>query len=393
MASIDTQSYIPYGRQDISEDDVQTVVNILQSDWLTQGPAIEQFERAVAEYCGTRYAVAVNSATSALHLACRAAGVGNGDIVWTSPNTFVASANCALYCGATVDFVDIDPATYNLDVNALAKKLDAAKVSGHLPKAIIPVHFAGQSCDMQAIRKLTEQYGCILIEDASHAIGGTYQNKPIGSCNYSEMTVFSFHPVKIITTGEGGMVLTNREDLYQKLTLLRSHGITRDESRMEGSSQGPWYYQQVDLGYNYRITDIQAGLGHSQMKRLDAFVNRRWELAAHYNMLLEGLPVVLPWQNPANHSSFHLYPIQLKLEEIHRSRREVFESLRAQGIGVNVHYIPVHTQPYYRKLGFKPGDFPNAEAYYERAISLPLYYSLSNTDQDRVVTALKNAIA
>jgi UDP-4-amino-4,6-dideoxy-N-acetyl-beta-L-altrosamine transaminase len=354
---------------------------------------IEQFEQAVSAYCGAQYAVAVNSATSALHLACLAAGVQPGDRVWTSPNTFVASANCALCCGAKVDFVDIDPTTYNLSIEALSRKLEQAVTDNCLPKVVIPVHFAGQSCDMEPLRNLAERYRFQIIEDASHAIGGTYQGFKVGSCRFSDMTVFSFHPVKIITTGEGGMILTNRDELHKKLTLLRSHGITRDENLMTGASEGPWYYQQVDLGYNYRITDIQAGLGLSQMQRLDGFVERRRQLASRYDELLRGFPLILPWQAPETRSSFHLYPVQLRTETVKRSRCEVFESLRAQGIGVNVHYIPVHTQPYYQNLGFTPGNFPESETYYARAISLPLYYDLSEATQDRVVAALGTALS
>jgi UDP-4-amino-4,6-dideoxy-N-acetyl-beta-L-altrosamine transaminase len=388
-----TAAFIPYGRQNINDADIEAVIRTLKSDWITQGPTIDVFEKAIAAYCGTRYAVAVNSATSALHIACLAAELKPGDILWTSPNTFVASANCALYCGAKVDFVDIDPQTYNLSVTALAQKLHQASMQGTLPKVVIPVHFAGQSCEMQQMHALSQQYGFQLIEDASHAIGAQYQQQPVGNCAFSEMTVFSFHPVKIITTGEGGMVLTNREDLYQSLLRLRSHGITRDDAFMNGPSDGPWYYQQVDLGFNYRLTDIQAALGLSQMSRLDAFVERRRSLAARYDALLERLPIIRPWQSPDTQSSFHLYPIQLKLEEMKPNRRQVFDALRAQQIGVNVHYIPVHTQPYYRKLGFNRGDLPNAERYYARAISLPLYYDLSEADQDRVIDALEAAIA
>lgn len=383
---------IPYGHQSISEQDIQSVIDVLRSEWLTQGPAIDQFEKTVADYCGTKYAVAVNSATSALHIACLAAGLGPGDWLWSSPNTFVASANCALYCGADVDFVDIDPLTYNLSDELLEEKLMEAEQKGSLPKIVVPVHFAGQSCEMTKIYDLAKRYGITVIEDASHAIGGRYRENIIGSCSFSDMTVFSFHPVKIITTGEGGMVLTNREDLYEKLIRLRSHGITRNPKLMDGESHGLWYYQQVDLGFNYRMTDIQAALGSSQMSRLDEFVKRRQSLAQRYNEGLDSLPIVLPWQHPDTFSAFHLYVIRLKLEEIDKTHRQVFEGLRNEGIGVNLHYIPVHTQPYYQQLGFKQGDFPEAERYYSEAISLPIYYDLNNEDHDIVIDKIKKVL-
>jgi UDP-4-amino-4,6-dideoxy-N-acetyl-beta-L-altrosamine transaminase len=376
---------IPYGRQEINQEDLLAVLAVLQSDWLTQGPVIEQFENAVADYCGAKYAVAVNSATSALHLACLVAGLGPGDILWTSPNTFVASANCGLYCGADVDFVDIDPQTYNMSVDALERKLIQAAKIGKLPKVVIPVHFAGQSCRMEAIRKLAVQYNFTVIEDAAHAIGGNYRGQKVGACQFSAMTVFSFHPVKIITTGEGGMILTNRADLYEKLLFLRTHGITRDERFMTKPSDGPWYYQQIDLGYNYRMTDIQAALGYSQLQRIDQFVRRRHVLAARYDQSLKGLPVTLPWQDPDTYSSWHLYVLRLHLDQLGKSRKQIFEELRTAGIDVNVHYSPVHTQPYYERLGFKVGDFPAAEEYYRAAITLPLYYSLSDEDQNYVI--------
>ncbi|ATG91332.1 UDP-4-amino-4,6-dideoxy-N-acetyl-beta-L-altrosamine transaminase [Methylomonas koyamae] len=380
--------FIPYGRQDIGAADIQAVIDVLQSDFLTQGPAVPAFETAVANYCGARHAFAANSATSALHIACLALGVGPGDLVWTSPITFVASANCALYCGATVDFVDIDPRTYNLSVTALAEKLQAAERSGRLPKVVIPVHLCGQSCEMAAIHALSQQYGFKIIEDASHAIGGKYRDQPIGNCRYSDITVFSFHPVKIITTAEGGMALTNNAELAQKLALLRSHGITRDPSQMTHQADGPWYYQQIALGYNYRMTDIQAALGLSQLSRLEQFVKNRHHLAARYDSSLSALPVGIPWQHPDNYSALHLYPITVP----DNIRSNVFEGLRAVGIGVNVHYIPVHLQPYYRKLGFQPGDFPEAERYYRAAISLPLYATLTEANQDRVVAALSEQL-
>ncbi|HIK04483.1 MAG TPA: UDP-4-amino-4,6-dideoxy-N-acetyl-beta-L-altrosamine transaminase [Trichormus sp. M33_DOE_039] len=384
--------YIPYGRQDISQADIDAVVEVLRSDWITQGPSIERFEQAVAQYCGTKYAVAVSSATAALHIACLALNLGQGDILWTSPNTFVASANCGLYCGAKIDFVDIDPNTYNLSVDELERKLAKAQRDGCLPKVLVPVHFAGQSCEMERIDALSHQYGFQIIEDASHAIGGKYQCLPIGNCKFSDITVFSFHPVKIITTGEGGMVLTNQQELYQKLIKLRSHGITRDANLIQGQSHGSWYYQQIDLGFNYRMTDIQAALGASQLQRLDEFVKRRHFLAQRYNQLLQNLPIILPWQHLDTESSWHLYVIQLKLKNINKTHRQVFEELRQAGIGVNLHYIPVHTQPYYEKLGFKLGDFPEAEKYYKAAISLPIYYGLTDKEQEQLVTLLKHII-
>ena len=385
-------TFIPYGRQDISKADIQAVIDVLESDWLTQGPDIEHFEQAVADYCGAKYAVAVNSATSALHIACLAAELGPGDMLWTSPNTFVASANCGLYCGAGVDFVDIDSRTYNLSVDELEHKLIAAGKTGKLPKVVIPVHFAGQSCEMDRMAELSKEYGFTIIEDASHAIGGRYRTTRIGSCTFSAMTVFSFHPVKIITTGEGGMVLTNNSSLHKKLVRLRSHGITRDPSLMDGESHGPWYYQQIELGFNYRMTDIQAALGMSQLQRLDEFVARRQYLAARYNEALQDISLTIPWQHSDTYSAFHLYVIRLKLDYISRSHREVFEALQNSGILVNLHYIPVYTQPYYKRIGFNPGDYPEAEQYYCEAISLPLYFKLSEEEQNRVIATVKDVV-
>jgi UDP-4-amino-4,6-dideoxy-N-acetyl-beta-L-altrosamine transaminase len=383
---------IPYGRQDISEDDIQAVVDVLRSDFLTQGPAVPAFERAVASYCGAQQAVAVNSATSALHLACLALGVGPGDWVWTSPITFVSSANCALYCGARVDFVDIDPRTYNLSVERLADKLAEADKSGRLPKVVISVHLGGQPCDMAGIHALKQRYGFRVIEDAAHAIGGKYRGEPIGNGRYSDITVFSFHPVKIITTGEGGMALTNDPQLAKRMRLLRSHGITRDPEDMTHPPDGPWSYQQVDLGFNYRMTDLQAALGLSQMQRVDECVTRRHAVARRYDELLAGLPIVTPWQHPDTYSGLHLYVIRLKLDEIRRSRREVFESLRNAGIGVNLHYIPVYRQPYYERIGFMPDHCPTAEWYYAQAMTLPMYPGLTEMQQDRVAAALQEAL-
>ena len=384
---------IPYARQDISDEDVQAVVEALRSDFLTQGPRIAEFEQAMAERCGAQYAVAVANGTAALHIACLAAGLKQGDTLWTSPNTFVASANCARYCGADVDFVDIHPETYNLSVEHLLEKLEAAKDANTLPSIVIPVHFAGQSADMEGISLLARNYGYTIIEDGSHAVGGTYQGKPIGCCQYSDMTVLSFHPVKILTTGEGGMVLTNNPKLYEKLVLLRQHGITRDPEQMEGESDGPWYYQQIELGYNYRITDLQCALGLSQLKRLDTFIARRRVIADQYDALLADLPVTIPGRDDDAESAWHLYVIRLQLDQISKSHREVFEALRAAGIQVNLHYIPVHTQPYYQRLGFNEGDFPESVAYYREAISLPMYYSLTDEEQQRVVATLKEVLA
>jgi len=380
---------IPYGRQDISEADIQAVVDVLRSDFLTQGPAVPAFEKAVAGYCGAQLAVAVNSATSALHIACLALGAGSGDVVWTSPITFVASANCALYCGAQIDFVDIDPRTYNMSVDRLTEKLEHAEEAGRLPKVVIPVHLCGQPCDMARIHALSQQYGFKIIEDASHAIGGRYKGDPIGNSRYSDISVFSFHPVKIITTAEGGMALTNDAQLAKRMQLLRSHGITRDEADMPHSPDGPWYYQQIGLGFNYRMTDLQAALGLNQMKRLDTFVAKRHTIARRYDELLAGLPIATPWQHPDGYSGLHLYVIRLKLNEIRKSHREVFEALRAASIGVNLHYIPVYRQPYYEGLGFRGGYCPEAEQYYSEAISLPMYPGLTEEQQDHVVRVLE----
>ena len=381
---------IYYGHQHITEKDIQAVERVLHSDWLTQGPAIEAFEKKVANYCGAKYAVAVTNATSALHIACKAAGLGEGDVLWTSPITFTASANCGRYCGADVDFVDIDDKTYNMSVAELRHKLETAVKK---PKVVIPVHLAGQSCDMEAIKALADEYGFKIIEDASHATGADYKNTKVGSCRYSDMTVFSFHPVKIVTTGEGGVVLTNNKELYEKLKLYRSHGITRDSDLMTQEADGPWYYQQIELGFNYRMTDMQAALGCSQMDSLDEFVARRRYLVKRYNEKLKNLPLRTPYQDEATNPSWHIYIIRVDFTKVKLSKKEIFARMRDRGIVLNLHYIPVHTQPYYQKLGFQKGDFPVSEKYYEEAITLPLYYDLTDEQQDEVIEALKEVLA
>lgn len=384
---------IPYGRQDITQDDIDTVVDVLKSDYLTQGPKVPEFEKSIQDYCGVAHALAVNSATSALHVACLALNLGPGDEVWTSPITFVASANCARHCGANVEFVDIDPRTYNLSTEALEDKLKDRKNSGGtLPSVVIPVHFGGQSCDMAAIRALSDEFGFRIIEDASHAIGGRYRDKTIGSCRYSDITVFSFHPVKIVTTAEGGVATTENAALAQKMALLRNNGVTRDPALMTRPADGQWYYEQLELGYNYRMTDIQAALGCSQMQRLDEKVSIRHEIANRYDAGLAALPLVLPFRKDFSYSAFHLYVVLLE-EALASNRRAVFESLRERGIGVNVHYIPVHTQPYYRRLGFQAGDYPYAEDYYARALSIPLFPTLTREQQDEVIAALTSALS
>jgi UDP-4-amino-4,6-dideoxy-N-acetyl-beta-L-altrosamine transaminase len=383
---------IPYGRQDISQADIDFVVTVLKSDLLTQGPQVPLFEQTVAQHVGAKYALAVNSATSALHIACLALDLGPGDWLWTSPVTFVASANCGLYCGAQVDFIDIDPFTYNLCPFALERKLIEAEKNGKLPKIVVPVHLCGQPCDMAAIHLLGQRYGFKIIEDASHAIGSKYKGEFIGNGRYSDVTVFSFHPVKIITTAEGGMALTNDPELASKIALLRSHGITRDPNLMTKAADGSWYYQQLVLGFNYRLTDIQAALGVSQMARLDGYVERRHEIARKYNELLSDLPLTLPWQHPEIVSAYHLYVVRLKLDCIQRTHLQVFEALRSRDIMVNLHYIPVHTQPYYQQMGFKLGDFPEAENYYQEAISLPMHVNLTADEQSFVVCSLIEAM-
>lgn len=380
---------IPYGRQLIDDTDVQSVLDVLRSDFLTQGPMVPRFEKAVAERCKALHGVAANSATSALHVAYLALGLKAGDWLWTSPNTFVATSNCAMYCGARVDFVDIDPVTYNMSMHALAAKLEMAERTGSLPKIVVPVHFAGQSCDMAALHELSRRYGFKVVEDASHAIGGEFMGAPIGNCAYSDITVFSFHPVKIITTAEGGMAMTNDVGLAERMRLLRTHGVTRMPEQMERESHGGWYYEQVDLGFNYRMTDLQAALGLSQHARIEHFVRRRHEIAHAYDEQLAELPLVLPMRLPSGRSALHLYVI--KVDERHGccDRSTLFDRLRRAGIGVNVHYIPVHTQPYYERLGFRRGQYPEAERYYATALSLPIYSGLLEEEQARVIAALR----
>ena len=376
---------IPYGRQEITASDIQSVMNVLHSDFLTQGPVVPTFEAKLSELTKSKYVTAVSSATSALHIACLALDLKPGDILWTVPNTFVASANCALYCGANIDFVDIDPKTSNMSVELLEKKLRVSQKSGTLPKIVIPVHLTGEPCDMSAIKTLSKKYGFKIIEDASHAIGGEYQGKPIGCCEYSDITVFSFHPVKIVTSGEGGAALTNCPDLERKLKLLRSHGITRDHAQMEYPSDDGWYYEQIDLGYNYRMTDIHAALGLSQLTRLHEYVQKRQSIAARYDQEFKGTNLQTPYRNPKNKSALHLYVIQVEPKK----HKHIFDKLRESDVGVNLHYIPVHTQPYYQNLGFSWGDFPYSEDYYKRAISLPMFPKLTENEQIFVIDTVK----
>ena len=382
---------IPYGRHHISEDDIKAVEEVLKSAFLTQGDKVALFEQTIAQYVGAKYAYAVNSATSALHIACLAVGLGEGDWLWTTPITYVASANCGRYCGADVDFVDIDPKTLNMSIDALEEKLRIAKIENRLPKVVVPVHLCGEPCDMKQIHRLSQEYGFKIIEDASHAIGAKYQDTFVGSCQYSDITVFSFHPVKIITTAEGGMAVTNNPKLAQQLSLYRSHCVTRDPSLMTHEPDGDWYYQQVGLGFNYRMTELQGALGVSQMGSLEKFIARRPQIAARYDEVFESLPIILAYRNPENFSSLHLYPIQV-LPESGKTRKEVFDFFRAHDINVNVHYIPVHTQPYYQQFGFKYGDFPNAEQYYSRAFSIPIFYSLTDEMQDTVIDVMHRSL-
>ena len=385
---------IPYGRQDITQADIDAVVEVLRSDFLTQGPAVPMFEQTVASYCGAQHAVAANSSTSALHIACMALELGPDDWLWTSPNTFVASSNCGLYCGAQVDFVDIDPRTYNLCQLTLERKLIVAEREGRLPKVVVPVHLCGQSCDMLAIHELAQRFGFKIIEDASHAIGGKYKNEAIGNCRYSDITVFSFHPVKIITTGEGGMALTNDPELANRMVRNRSHGITSDVDQMQARPVNEiWNYQQISLGFNYRMTDIQAALGVSQMARLDEFVNKRRRIAKRYDEALAGFPLLTPWQHPDSYSSYHLYPIRLKLGEIEKTQRQVYDALHAAGILANLHYIPVYRQPFYETMGFTAGYCQNAEQYHREEISIPMYPAMSAAQQDKVIQVLSRILA
>jgi len=383
---------IPYGRQSISEDDIHAVVEVLRSDFLTQGPAVPRFEQLVAGRVKARHALAMNSATSALHAACLALGLKRGMRLWTVPNTFVASANCARYCEAEVDFVDIDPQTWNLSVPQLREKLVRAKKDNRLPQVLVPVHFAGQPTDQEAIWELAKEYKFRVLEDASHSIGATRQGEPVGSCRWSDITVFSFHPVKIITTGEGGMALTQDDALAARMALLRTHGITRDAAQFRHEAPGNWYYEQQMLGFNYRMTDIQAALGASQLAQLEKTTERRNTLAQRYAKALAQMPLRLPRVHPENRSAFHLYVVRLKLNEVKNSHRQAFDELRRRGIGVNLHYTPVHLQPYYRALGFGPGQFPQAEAHAQEAITIPLYPALTEQDQDRVIRALEDVL-
>lgn len=393
MKKLGEYRMIPYGRQSVSESDIKAVATVMRSDFLTQGPAVPAFEKKISEYCGASHAIAVNSATSALHIACLALGVGKGDIVWTTPISFVASANCALYCGATVDFVDTDPYTYNMSAATLQKKLVQAELLGQLPKVVIPVHLAGQPCDMQSIHRLSKRYGFKIIEDASHAVGGRYRGEPIGNCRYSDICIFSFHPVKIITTAEGGMALTNSESLAMRMVSLRSHGITRDPSQMSKIPDGPWYYEQTELGFNYRMTDLQAALGLSQAQRLDEFVARRHVLAKQYDRDLCDLPLTIPFQHPDGYSGLHLYVIRIHTDQIDKTHLDVFNEFRKANIGVNLHYIPIYLQPYYKRLGFPVGYCVEAEKYYAQAISLPMYSDLTDVQQQDVINVVRNILS
>ena len=384
---------IPYGRQEITKEDITEVEKVLRSDFLTQGPTVPRFEKSVANYCAASHAIAVNSATSALHIACLALNLAPGDLLWTSPNTFVASANCGRYCGADIDFVDIDPKTYNMSVDALSEKLIQAEKSGKLPKILVVVHFAGQPCDMLAIHNLSKRYGFKIIEDASHAIGASYNKIKVGACIHSDITVFSFHPVKIITTAEGGMALTNDKDIADKMFRLRTHGITNDKTKMKQQPEEEiWNYQQIDLGFNYRMNDIQAALGLNQMKRLDQYVKRRHQIAKYYDTELKNLPLTTPWQSPTIYSSYHLYPILVKVSSDIKTQKQVYDELRKNDIEVNLHYTPVHRHPYYEKLGFRKNDFPIAEKFHQEVISIPMYAILQDEHQEYVIKTLKKVM-
>ncbi len=383
---------IPYGRQHLSKKDIESVVEVLRSDFLTQGDSVPAFEQKLSERVGAKHAVAVNSATSALIIACQSLGLGEGDWLWTSPNSFVASANCGLHCGAQIDFIDIDAQDYNLSIESLRQKLEVAEAKNQLPKVVVAVHFAGQPCALQELADLGRRYGFRIIEDASHAVGARYQDQMIGSCEYSDIVVFSFHPVKIITTGEGGMALTNDPALAKQLRLLRSHGITRCPDQMTGSMEGPWFYEQQELGFNFRMTDILAALGCSQLNQLDRFLEKRISLATRYEAALRQLPLKVPFINPGCQSAWHLYVIRLQLKEIRLSRRQVFERLTAAGIGVNVHYIPIVSHPYFRRLGFDLADYPQTASYYQEAITLPLHPGLTELEQDFIIKELEEAL-
>ena len=383
---------IPYGRQDITQADIDAVVDVLQSDFLTQGPKVPQFENAVARKVGAKHAVAVNSATSALHIACEALGLKQGDWLWTTPVTFVASSNCGRYCGANIDFVDIDPRTYNLCPRELETKLVEAEREGKLPKVLVAVHLCGQPCDMQKIHALSQRFGFKIIEDACHAIGGKYQDQYIGNCRFSDITVFSFHPVKIITTAEGGMALTNDPILAEKMSLLRSHGVTRDSHLMSREPEGAWYYEQIQLGYNYRMTELQAALGIEQLKRLADYICQRHVLVKRYSDLLDEQPLILPWQSEDSYSAYHLFVVKINSEKSGKSRRDVFNALRKAGIGVNVHYIPIYKQPYYQQFHYSETMCPNAENYYRHAITLPLYPTLTEVEQVKIVDVFKEIL-
>jgi UDP-4-amino-4,6-dideoxy-N-acetyl-beta-L-altrosamine transaminase len=383
---------IPYGKQEITQSDIDSVIEVLKSDFLTQGPIVPIFENHIKNYCGSKYAIASNSATSSLHSACHALGVSKGDIVWTSANTFVASSNCAIYCGATVDFIDIDPRSFNICLNKLESKLILAKKNGNLPKVLIPVHLTGQSCDMKKIYELSLTYNFKIIEDASHSIGSKYLDRYVGSCDYSDITIFSFHPVKIITTGEGGIATTNDKNLAEKLNLFRSHGVTRDSKLMKKHSDGPWYYEQIDIGYNYRMTELQAALGISQLERIESIITKRHLIANEYNKKLKNLPLRLPLQDNKSYSSYHLYVIRLNLDQIEISHKDFFIKMRDEDILINLHYIPVYLHPYYKKLGFKEGHCPEAEKYYGDAISIPMFPSLTAKEQDKVINTIKSIL-
>ena len=381
---------IPYGRQSISDDDIKAVIDVLKSDYLTQGPVVPEFEKSICKYTGASYAVAVNSGTSALHIACLSLGLGKGDWLWTSSISFVASANCGIYCGARVDFIDIDPITWNISIDKLKHKLIYAKTHNKLPKIIVVVHLSGLPCDLAEIYKLSKEYGFYVIEDACHAIGSRYNNNNIGSCKYSDITVFSFHPVKVMTTGEGGMATTNIINLANKMRILRTHGITRDPDLMTHDPDGEWYYQQIDLGFNYRMTDIAAALGISQLLRLDSNIKKRHEIVRFYNKALSSLLLMLPYSDVSRYSSCHLYIVRIKNKK--KLYSEIFELLTNFGIGVNKHYIPIHTQPFYKNFGFKSGDFPESESYYREAISLPIFPDLTKKEQESVISAVSKAL-